>query len=99
MIDGNLGITATIGEQLLQSHDNMIHLLPALPSAHKTGYVEGLVARGGFIVDLKWNNGKLVETKIHSKYGVPNTLRYKNKTISLELNKGESKTFKSVNFQ
>ena len=68
-IDGNFGCAAGVCEMLLQSHDNAVHLLPALPDAWSQGEVKGLKARGAFTVDISWTDGQLQQTTITSKIG------------------------------
>jgi alpha-L-fucosidase 2 len=89
-IDGNFGATAGIAEMLLQSHDGVIRLLPALPDAWAEGHVEGLRARGGFEVELNWVSGKLVDARVMSTLGGVCKIRYKDKTVQLETRPGRT---------
>ena len=68
-IDGNFGMTAGVCEMLMQSHEGFIRLMPAVPTAWRTGSVKGLVARGGYEIDMAWENGRITELKIRSKTG------------------------------
>lgn len=68
-IDGNFGATAGIAHILLQSDDRSLFILPALPDEWKKGEVKGLKAKGGFIVDIAWEDGKLSKLTIHSTLG------------------------------
>ncbi|ANW95362.1 alpha-L-fucosidase [Wenyingzhuangia fucanilytica] len=92
-IDANFGATAGISEMLIQSHTGEIRLLPALPSNWKNGEVKGLCTKGGFVVDIKWQDGNLVSAKIHAKQGGEAKVKYKDKTISIHTKPGENIEF------
>ncbi|MDB5270721.1 MAG: glycoside hydrolase family 95 protein [Hymenobacter sp.] len=68
-IDGNFGCTSGLAELFVQSYDGAIDILPALPDAWPTGEVRGLVARGGYVVDLAWEQGRVTRLHITSRLG------------------------------
>jgi len=82
-IDGNFGGAAGIAEMLIQSHTKGIELLPALPSDFAEGEITGIRARGGFVLNLKWNNHLLQRVEILSESGNNCELRYNGKEISM----------------
>lgn len=90
-IDGNFGGSAAFAEILVQSSENDIRLLPALPDAWSEGTVSGLRARGGFELSLNWKGGKLQKTVISSKKGGQISLIYGNLTKKITLKAGEKK--------
>ena len=85
-----MGATAGYCEMLVQSHADQIHLLPALPSAWPTGKVSGIAARGGFDVDVTWQDGRMVEAKIRSKSGRPCKVVYGGQEWTFETESGKS---------
>jgi len=88
-IDGNFGGGAGIAEMLMQSHQGYIHLLPALPAAWKEGHVHGLRARGGFLIDMFWKNGKVTWLKVTSQAGQPVRISVNGYRVEQQLKKGE----------
>ena len=88
-IDGNFGVTAAIGEMLLQSHAGEIEFLPALPSDWGEGSVKGLRARGGVTVDLEWKSGRLVAAWLCADAKQTVRLRYQGVTREIQLSKGK----------
>lgn len=88
-IDGNFGGTAGIAEMLLQSQNETIQLLPALPKAWKNGNVKGLCARGGFVIDMKWKEGRLIQAIVYSKNGGECKVNTGTKKVSLKTEPGK----------
>ncbi|MCD4725089.1 MAG: glycoside hydrolase family 95 protein [Bacteroidales bacterium] len=94
-IDGNFGGTAGIAEMLLQSHNGVIQILPALPAAWPDGSIKGLRARGGFEVDVEWEGGLMSTITIYATTDNECTVKYKDNEVIIDLKKGESVSLNS----
>ncbi|MBO4565395.1 MAG: glycoside hydrolase N-terminal domain-containing protein [Bacteroidaceae bacterium] len=90
-IDGNFGGCAGVVEMLMQSSENTITLLPALPDEWATGEVRGICARGGFEIDMRWQQGKIVSLTIRSKKGGTTTVSYNGTSQTVKLKAGGQK--------
>ena len=95
-IDGNFGGTAAIAEMLLQSQGDQIELLPALPKAWASGSVKGLRARGGFTVDIKWKDGKVISYGIHSETAREVQVRVNGKLCTVKSERFEAAAMNSA---
>jgi alpha-L-fucosidase 2 len=89
-IDGNFGGAAGIAEMIVQSHQGYLEILPALPAAIPSGEIKGLLARGGFELDLTWDKGLLTSLTVKSKTGGLCKIRYKNSNATIETKAGET---------
>ena len=93
-IDGNFGGCAGVVEMLMQSTKEKIVLLPALPELWKDGKVKGICARGGFVVDMEWKDGKVTSLSITARYNSSTKVLCNGKVIKVNLKKGETKSYK-----
>ncbi|WP_263367551.1 glycoside hydrolase family 95 protein [Edaphobacter bradus] len=97
-LDGNTAGTAGIAEMLVQSQADEIELLPALPAAWRTGSVRGLCARGGFVVDIAWRDGRLESALIKSKRGVSTPVRLGDRVITIHLQPKQTTRLREESF-
>lgn len=85
-MDGNTGLTACVGELLLQSDQSGVRLLPALPVQWSEGSFQGLKARGGLKVDLIWKDCKPVRLTVYAKKPRRIMVRFGGKEQAIEVN-------------
>jgi alpha-L-fucosidase 2 len=74
---------------IVQSHMGYIDILPALPKDLNSGMMKGLMARGGFELELAWENGALEKLAVYSKAGTDCEIRYGSKQIKFKTVKGQ----------
>lgn len=91
-IDGNFGGAAAVAEMLVQSSPDLIRLLPALPDAWPQGKVTGLVARGGFVLDIEWDKQQPKTITISSMKGGSTKLVHGEIQKAITLKPGEKRT-------
>ena len=90
-IDGNFGGCAGMAEMLIQSSMTDITLLPALPEQWANGEVKGICARGGFVIDMKWKDSKVVSLTIHARQAGKTTLHYNGRSQKILLKENETR--------
>jgi alpha-L-fucosidase 2 len=88
-IDGNFGGTAAIAEMLVQSTENEIRLLPAIPEVWESGSVKGICARGGFEVSMEWENKMVKTLSVRAKTSGKTTLYFNSEKKEISLLKGQ----------
>jgi len=89
-IDGNFGGSAAVAEMLVQSGENEIFLLPALPDAWESGSVKGICTRGGFEVSMTWSDKKLNKLSVYAKKSGKTTVYYGAEKREIELKKEQT---------
>ena len=87
--DGNFGGAAAIAEMLVQSTENEIHLLPAIPDAWESGSVKGICVRGGFEVSMDWKNKSIKKIRILAKNSGKTTIYFGSEKKEINLKKGQ----------
>lgn len=90
-IDGNFGGCAGVVEMLMQSDATNITLLPALPEQWKDGSVQGICARGGYVVDMTWKEGKVTRLTLTARKGGKTTLHFNDTKKTVRLKEGEQR--------
>ena len=87
-IDGTFGATAGIAEALIQSHGEVLRLLPALPAGWADGEMTGLRTRFGVEVSLRWKDGVIESVRLLPSRDVSLTLSSDGQKLDLTLVQG-----------
>jgi alpha-L-fucosidase 2 len=103
-VDGSFGVTAAITEMLMQSHEGMIRLLPALPDEWSDGDFKGVCARGAFELDFVWKNKNITNIDILSKMGGTCSIEYRpgmkiicnGKNVKYQISTNSQAEFKTI---
>jgi alpha-L-fucosidase 2 len=95
-VDGTFGVAGAVAEMLIQSHEDAIVLLPAVPESWAKGEAEGLCARGGFEISISWADGKLKHATIKSKNGKTCRIRT-DRVVFLSCKEAGGRTLKPKN--
>ena len=75
---------------LIQSHEKVISILPALPAAWKSGSFRGFRARGGFVFDASWQDGAITSLSVRSTLGKKLSVRFGEKLIEMDTVAGQA---------
>jgi alpha-L-fucosidase 2 len=89
-LDISGGLPAVVTYMLIQSTSEYIELLPALPSDWPNGSIKGALARGGFLIDLEWENGVPKKIKVKSLNGNSTKVVFKDREWDIDIEEGET---------
>ena len=89
-IDGNFGVTAAIAQMLVQSREQEVILLPALPKAWEQGEVKGLRLVGNAGIALAWKDGRLLQCRVTADQAYKGEIVYGSVRRTVKLKAGET---------
>lgn len=95
-LDGNTGFSMSVIEMLMQSHDGVIRLLPAIPPQWTQGHIRGLVARGNILVDIEWADSRLTRAVFASAKSQQIVVAYGSESRNIDLQKDNPYVLKPV---
>ncbi len=91
VIECSIVLARSLQDMLLQSHNNLIRVFPAVPTAWTNTVFHNFLAEGAFLVSAEWKNGKTQWVRVKSLAGEPCRIRFNGKIYELRLAKGEER--------